>query len=302
MFASFSSALTCGLLALSLADVVVSRFDPQGELKWMSVLGGADPDVGSSVNSDGDIIYVAGGTASPNLQLASATTFQGMTAGLIARMNSANGYDTTHHARTDMFLFSMEASDLTPPVRVTLNDAIGSDEDAQDSTTTLRGSWNFEDPESAIAGYEMAAGTAPGCTDVAPFASVGLDRSAFLMYPGRLMRPLTPGTWYYVTVRATNGAGLQTTDSTDGIFVRVPGGGPDPSPPTPGPCPTAPPDAGVPDAGVPDGGRPDGGPGEEEPDGPQSAVGWSCGTPGAPMGLVLLMLLALGLSGARRRG
>ncbi|MDY7230970.1 hypothetical protein [Hyalangium rubrum] len=212
------------------------------------------------------------------------------------------GYDPTFSNRKDMFLFSLGAMDLTPPVVARVLDGVGADRDTQTSTEELLGSWDFTDPDTSITGYEVGAGTAPGCTNIAPFATNDTRTSVTLSTSGGRMQRLTPGTWYYVTVRAKNQVGLQTTASSDGVFVLLPDGGPDPIPPPGGSCPVVePPDAGMPDAGTPDAGGPSPGPGDGGTVERRSAVGWSCGTPGGPAGLVLLMLLALGLRGARRR-
>ncbi|MFL5350673.1 MAG: hypothetical protein ACJ8AT_38365 [Hyalangium sp.] len=118
------------------------------------------------------------------------------------------------------------------------------------------------------------------------------------------MPPLTPGKWYFTTVRATNGVQLTTTRPSDGFLALTTDGQPSTHPPRPSvgtPCPGPPPDGGAPDGGTDDGGTPDGGP----PPGPgndkSSPVGWGCGTAGGSMGLVLLGLVALGLGGAGRK-
>src|SRR5206468_1943265 len=67
-------------------------------------------------------------------------------------------------------------------------------------------------------------GTAPGLTDVLPFTSTGT-------VPGAIATlALTDGTLYFVTVEATNGAGLTVSASSNGVRVDTTA----PAAPTPG--------------------------------------------------------------------
>ncbi|MBI2930505.1 MAG: hypothetical protein HYY16_02545, partial [Planctomycetes bacterium] len=105
--------------------------------------------------------------------------------------------------------------DATAPIAGSVNDGPGPDISYQTSTTTIAANWSgFSDPESGIASYEWAVGTAPGATDVQAFVSVGASTSA-----SNSSLTLTSGTTYTVTVRAINGAGLSTTASSDGVRV-----------------------------------------------------------------------------------
>ncbi len=194
--------------------------------------------------------------------------------------------------------------DTTEPVHGQVVDGIGGfveERDTQPGTEYLQASWrDFEDPESGIVEYEVAVGTVE-CGDFKPYVSAGMASFKDVRVD------LTPGQKYFITLRVTNGAGLSTTASTDGVVVLLPDGG-------------YPPDAGFPeacippklDAGVPDGGRPDGGggpgpvpsdsgsgggsdPGESAP-----PLGWGCGTSDGASSLALLMIV-LGLLPAVRR-
>jgi MYXO-CTERM domain-containing protein len=191
-----------------------------------------------------------------------------------------------------------------------VRDGIGSDTDTATSGKGMTASWTFSDAESAITEYVFGAGTHPGCANVMPFRSVGLDVSIQLTSTSGQMPELQPGQWYFTTVIAKNQAGLENRASSDGFFLKFPDGRPSTIPPAPGPvtpCPGEQPDAGTPDAGVDagvDAGTgTDGGGGESDGgSGPESPVGWgcSCGTGGGPTGILLLVLVALGLRMARR--
>lgn len=105
--------------------------------------------------------------------------------------------------------------DATPPVAGTVLDGTGADLAFQSSNDTLSANWSgFSDPEATTLVYEWAIGTFAGGADVRAFSSVGYATSA-----SASGLALTPGTLYFVTVRATNFEGLQTTASSDGVRV-----------------------------------------------------------------------------------
>jgi PKD repeat protein len=105
--------------------------------------------------------------------------------------------------------------DTSAPTAGTVNDGTGADIDIQASTTTISANWSgFSDLESGIAGYEWAIGTTPGGMDIQPFTNVGLATTAT-----NDALALTNGGAYYVSVRATNAAGLQTLVTSDGVTV-----------------------------------------------------------------------------------
>lgn len=80
-------------------------------------------------------------------------------------------------------------------------------------------SWSAEDPESYIQSYEYAIGTTVGGTDIAGWADVSL---ALGMHHSGLA--LANGSLCYVSVRATNCAGLQATATSAPIrAVETPG-------------------------------------------------------------------------------
>ena len=97
------------------------------------------------------------------------------------------------------------------------------DIDFQNSTTQLSARWsNFADDESGITEYAWSAGTTPGGTDVFALRNVGMALQATSSG-----HSVSPGTKVFITVRATNRAGLHVSASSDGVTI-------DNSPPVPG--------------------------------------------------------------------
>ncbi len=112
--------------------------------------------------------------------------------------------------------------DTTLPVAGAVNDgAAPPDIDTQASVTTISANWSgFSDPQSGIAGYEWAIGTSAGAADVRPFEAVGLQTRASTSAADATLS-LALGATYYVTVRASNGAGLVQAASSDGVVVST---------------------------------------------------------------------------------
>lgn len=105
--------------------------------------------------------------------------------------------------------------DLTAPVGGTVNDGTSADSDHQASLNTISANWSgFSDTESGIVSYEWAIGTTAGGTDVQPFVSIALSTLAM-----NSSITLANGQTYFVTIRATNGAGLQSVRTSDGVTV-----------------------------------------------------------------------------------
>lgn len=104
--------------------------------------------------------------------------------------------------------------DTTPPPAGAVNDGPGADVDVQSSATTVQANWpGFTDPDSGVV-YEWAVGTTPGGAETAPFVEVGYATS-----DTRSGLAFLAGTTYYVTVRATNFAGLSSTSTSDGFTI-----------------------------------------------------------------------------------
>ena len=85
----------------------------------------------------------------------------------------------------------------------------------QFSTTAIAALWEpFRDHESGIASYRWGLGTSPDNDDVIHFTDVGMMTSAMA---GNLT--LAHGVRYYITVEATNGAGMTSHGWSDGFLV-----------------------------------------------------------------------------------
>lgn len=109
--------------------------------------------------------------------------------------------------------------DVTEPVLVSVEcvDAMYSmTEHAsyQGQNHTLAATWEFTDTESGIEVYEIAAGTSSQATDIVDFSKIGVN-SEHKFTDLTLKEDQT----YYVTVRATNKAGLSTEATCKGITV-----------------------------------------------------------------------------------
>jgi len=178
-------------------DAFVARLSLDGASQtWGSYLGGSSVEfaVAMAVDVSGSA-YVTGGTDS-------------------ADFPAPGGFGTSPGGQTDGFVVKI-ALDDTAPVAGSVQDGPGADVDAQSSTITLSTNWSgFADAESGIVLYEWAIGTAAGGTEVQPFT--GVDTATSATSTGL---SLATGTLYYVTVRATNGAGLRTAAASDGVLV-----------------------------------------------------------------------------------
>ncbi|MBL7888451.1 MAG: N-acetylmuramoyl-L-alanine amidase [Bacteroidia bacterium] len=109
--------------------------------------------------------------------------------------------------------------DWTPPSAVdTINDGTAADIAITYSATDLSANWSSSvDTNSAIARYWYAIGTTPGATDVVNWTDNWFNRS--VTHTGL---SLVDGQMYYFSVKAENGAGLQSTVFTsNGQLVEL---------------------------------------------------------------------------------
>jgi hypothetical protein len=109
--------------------------------------------------------------------------------------------------------------DTTPPAVIgTINDGTAADVDVTSSSTTLSANWCAStDADSGIAAYWYCIGTAAGGTSILGWTSAGTVTSMT-----RSGLSLASSTTYYVSVKAENGAGVQSAvGSSDGIQVTA---------------------------------------------------------------------------------
>ncbi|MBN8697063.1 MAG: N-acetylmuramoyl-L-alanine amidase [Bacteroidetes bacterium] len=109
--------------------------------------------------------------------------------------------------------------DWTPPSAVdTINDGTAADIAITYSATDLSANWSSSvDTNSAIARYWYAIGTTPGATDVVNWIDNWFNRS--VTHTGL---SLVDGQMYYFSVKAENGAGLQSSVFTsNGQLVEL---------------------------------------------------------------------------------
>ncbi|XP_033105583.1 uncharacterized protein LOC117107873 isoform X2 [Anneissia japonica] len=87
---------------------------------------------------------------------------------------------------------------------------------AQSSNSTIKASWDFLDQESLVVEYYWAIGTTPGGTDLQKFVYLGnVKEGTNTDLEGNLHNR----EWYYVTVKAVNGAGLVKVQEFHGVLV-----------------------------------------------------------------------------------
>ena len=102
---------------------------------------------------------------------------------------------------------------------------VSEDIDIQQSRTFIAAHWSaFEDLESDITRVVWCAGLSPGTCELVEIKELGLESTSVA---NTLTEPITNGQRYYVTVEATNSAGVTTSLKSDGVTV-------DDTPPTPG--------------------------------------------------------------------
>ena len=109
--------------------------------------------------------------------------------------------------------------DVTPPNSGLVHDgsSLVSDIQFQFSTTTVQAIWEpFRDHESGVVKYRWGLGTTPDNVDVLNFTDVGMMTSAMAEN-----LTLTHGERYYVTIEATNGAGMSSHGWSDGFTVDI---------------------------------------------------------------------------------
>ncbi len=86
----------------------------------------------------------------------------------------------------------------------------------QGSESTISARWRFSDPESGVVEHRWAIGTYPFGQDVQRFEPTGMATEAT---NSNLLGILRANATYYVTVLATNGAGLTRNATSGGVTV-----------------------------------------------------------------------------------
>lgn len=100
--------------------------------------------------------------------------------------------------------------DFTSPDIISLNDGASIDIDTF-YTNILEGNWNAEDIHSSIANYEFAVGTLPNLDDVVSWTNIGMNTTI-----SELLSNPTYGQTYHISLRVTNGAGLNALFISNG--------------------------------------------------------------------------------------
>jgi len=105
--------------------------------------------------------------------------------------------------------------DWTSPSCVTVNDGSGNDIDTISSLNTLSANWTASsDANSGISKYWYAIGTTSGATDIVNWTDNNLSTS--VNHSGL---SLIQGQHYYFSIKALDGAGLNSICSSDGVIV-----------------------------------------------------------------------------------
>jgi hypothetical protein len=110
--------------------------------------------------------------------------------------------------------------DWTDPSCVSVNDGVANDVDTISSLNSISANWTVStDPNSAITKYWYAIGTTPGATDIVNWTDNTMNTSVT-----RSGLSLVSGQIYYVSVKAIDGAGLNSICSSDGIMADLSSG------------------------------------------------------------------------------
>jgi subtilisin-like proprotein convertase family protein len=214
LLSALNGQVANGTWTLEITDDQGGTTHPTGKLvSWSISISSQERSV--TTNSSGDYVMgvATGGTytirevvPTGKTQTAPAAGYYSVT---IAVNQTVTGKD-----------FGNWSVDTTPPtVTGVPNDGTdGEDIDIQTSTTTLSANWAgvFADLDGVITGYEWAIGSTPGGINIMSFTSVGVATSQT-----KTGLSLVVGSTYYVTVRATNGSGLQATATSDGVYIRA---------------------------------------------------------------------------------
>jgi hypothetical protein len=82
------------------------------------------------------------------------------------------------------------------------------------NSNTISANWDGADPHSGIATFTYAIGETANGTELIDWTSINLAASFSITIP-----EIQSGIWYYTTIRATNGAGLESMFSSNGFQI-----------------------------------------------------------------------------------
>lgn len=110
--------------------------------------------------------------------------------------------------------------DWTPPLNYQINDGVAADIDTTNVNTQLDANWNnASDNNSGVVSYWYAIGTTPGDSNIVNWTNNAISTSF-----NENNLSLNNYQDYYISVRSLNGAGLDTTITSDGIWVVLSNG------------------------------------------------------------------------------
>ncbi|OGS27358.1 MAG: hypothetical protein A2297_03000 [Elusimicrobia bacterium RIFOXYB2_FULL_48_7] len=144
-------------------------------------------------------------------------------------VKSLNGTGLTSAAANSNGVVVVSTTDVTPPTTPgAVRDGTGTDISSTYSTGTLSANWDASsDPQSGIASYYYAIGTAPGAVNIIGWTNNGTNLSVT-----KVGLSLTYGSTYYFSVKAQNMIGLESavTNSNGQYAAQINVG--DTTPPT----------------------------------------------------------------------
>ena len=188
-------------------------FGPEGNVRWQTALpGGAKSS--PAVGKDGTIYIGAGNFQIYAFDSNGNLKWNVFTQAAVQSSPAIGKDGAVHVGSSDGFVYcfkDLPYVDSTPPVVPVIQD----DGDFTSALHSLHASWNSDDPETGISGYEYAIGTAPGLTDVVAWTALGPVTSVT-----QTGLNLAIGQCYYFAVRARNAVGMWSTAGlSNGIVV-----------------------------------------------------------------------------------
>lgn len=152
-----------------------------------------------------EIVEIEGNFTRENLSLAPGARF-------VSEITCVNGDGFSSSSFSDGVIV-----DVTSPIAGLVHDGPSQliDVEFQSSGVVVEAVWtHFEDQESGILGYRWGLGTTPDNVDIMNFMATGLET-----FGKKENLTLISGVRYYVTVEATNGAGMKSHGWSKGFTV-----------------------------------------------------------------------------------